>query len=376
SEAASQAVGIDVGGTKIVALRVSGEGKELARSVRPTPADDMDATLATLVAALGDVSDPDVVAVGVGAAGLVEEGTGVLRFAPNLAWRDAPIAEVVGRAAGTRVIVENDCTAGAYGEYRVGAARGVAHVLYIGVGTGIGGGLILGGSLYRGAHGFAAEVGHIVVEPDGPVCGCGNRGCWETVASGSAITREGRAAARRHAPLAARPGGDTDAVPGHTAVDGRPGRDAAGGGIVTETGRPLASAGRAAAAGFDAVFASDHLFPPGAPERPSLEPYTLLAAIGAVNPGLGVGVLVTRAGFRPVGMLAKQAAALDHVTGGHAVLGLGVGDANGRAEHAALGLDYPPFPERLALLEETVLALRALFAGSPWPGRQRIPALA
>ena len=196
SDAVPQAVGIDVGGTKVVALRVTSEGKELARSVRPTPADDMDATLATLVAALGDVSGPEVVAVGVGAAGLVEEGTGVLRFAPNLAWRDAPIAEVVGRAAGTRVIVENDCTAGAYGEYRVGAARGVAHVLYIGVGTGIGGGLILGDSLYRGAHGFAAEVGHIVVEPNGPVCGCGNRGCWETVASGSAITREGRTAAR------------------------------------------------------------------------------------------------------------------------------------------------------------------------------------
>src|SRR5207247_598920 len=177
SEAAPQAVGIDVGGTKIVALRVSGEGKELARSVRPTPAEDMDATLETRVAALGDVAAPDVVALGLGAVGPVEEGTGVLRFAPNLAWRDAPIAEVVGRAAGTRVIVENDCTAGADGAYRVGAARGVAHVLYIGVGTGIGGGLILAGSIYRGAHGFAAEVGHIVVEPDGPVCGCGNRGC-------------------------------------------------------------------------------------------------------------------------------------------------------------------------------------------------------
>jgi len=146
--------------------------------------------------------------------------------------------------------------------------------------------------------------------------------------------------------------------------------------FTADPAKPLASAGRAAAAGYDAVFASDHLFPPGAPDRPSLEPYTLLAAIGAVNPGLGVGVLVTRAGFRPVGMLAKQAAALDHVTGGRAVLGLGVGDENGRAEHAALGLDYPPFPERLALLEETVLALRALFAGRPWPGGQRIPAAA
>ena len=146
--------------------------------------------------------------------------------------------------------------------------------------------------------------------------------------------------------------------------------------FTADPAKPMASASRAAAAGYDAVFASDHLFPPGAPDRPSLEPYTLLAAIGAANPGLGVGVLVTRAGFRPVGMLAKQAAALDQVTRGRAVLGLGVGDANGRAEHAALGLDYPPFPERLALLEETVLAVRALFAGKPWQGGQRIPALA
>src|SRR5438034_419309 len=102
-------------------------------------------------------------------------------------------------------------------------------------------------------------------------------------------------------------------------------------------------AGRAAAAGFDGVFASDHLFPPGAPDRPSLEPYTLLAAIATANPGLGVGVLVTRAGYRPIGMLAKQAVALDDATGGRAVIGLGIGDATGRAEHRAIGLDYPPF---------------------------------
>jgi len=146
--------------------------------------------------------------------------------------------------------------------------------------------------------------------------------------------------------------------------------------FTADPAKPRASAGRAAAAGYDAVFASDHLFPPGAPDRPSLEPYTLLAAIGAENPSLGVGVLVTRAGFRPVGMLAKQAAALDQVAGGGAVLGLGVGDANGRAEHAALGLDYPPFPERLALLEETVLALRALFGGRPWQGGRLVPPLA
>ncbi len=143
-----------------------------------------------------------------------------------------------------------------------------------------------------------------------------------------------------------------------------------------DTGKPMRAAVRAVEAGYDAVFASDHLFPPGAPDRPSLEPYTLLAAIATANPGLGVGVLVTRAGYRPIGMLAKQAAALDEGTGGRAVIGLGLGDANGRAEHRAIGLDYPPFRERAAMVEETALALRALFAGDRWLGGDRIPPIA
>jgi len=139
--------------------------------------------------------------------------------------------------------------------------------------------------------------------------------------------------------------------------------------------KPMAAAERARAAGYDAVFASDHLFPPGAPDRPSLEPFTLLAAIAAASPGIGVGVLVTRAGFRPVGVLAKEAAALDRAAAGGAVVGIGIGDANGRAEHAAMGLPYPSFAERAAAAEETALALRALFAGDLWPGGGHVPPL-
>jgi glucokinase len=239
SDPAVQAAGVDVGGTKIVALRIAADGIELARATHPTPADDMAATMDELVAALREVMGPDVAAVGVGAAGLVEEGTGVLRYAPNLAWRDAPIRDVVARATGVPVVVDNDCTAAAYGESRIGAARGVADVLYLGVGTGIGGGLVLGGSLYRGAHGFAAEVGHIVVEEGGPLCGCGNHGCWETVASGRAITRGGRAAARTHPPLAARAGGDPDAVTGPIVVEAARNGDAVARGIVADAGRRL-----------------------------------------------------------------------------------------------------------------------------------------
>jgi alkanesulfonate monooxygenase SsuD/methylene tetrahydromethanopterin reductase-like flavin-dependent oxidoreductase (luciferase family) len=146
--------------------------------------------------------------------------------------------------------------------------------------------------------------------------------------------------------------------------------------FTADPSRPMAAAARAAKAGYDAVFASDHLFPPGSPDRPSLEPYTLLAGIAVANPGLGVGVLVTRAGYRPIGVLAKQAAALDDATGGRAVIGLGIGDVNGRAEHRAAGLDYPPFAERVAVTEESALALRALFAGAPWPGGERVPPIA
>jgi alkanesulfonate monooxygenase SsuD/methylene tetrahydromethanopterin reductase-like flavin-dependent oxidoreductase (luciferase family) len=139
--------------------------------------------------------------------------------------------------------------------------------------------------------------------------------------------------------------------------------------------RPLAAARRAAELGFDAVFSVDHLFPPGLPERPSLEAFAVLSAVAASNQGLGVGVLVARAGVRPVGLLAKQAAALDELSGGRAILGLGAGDALVREEHQTLGLRFPGAAERVALLEETALATRSLFAGKPWTGGERVPAI-
>jgi alkanesulfonate monooxygenase SsuD/methylene tetrahydromethanopterin reductase-like flavin-dependent oxidoreductase (luciferase family) len=139
--------------------------------------------------------------------------------------------------------------------------------------------------------------------------------------------------------------------------------------------RPVAAARRAAELGFDGVFSVDHLFPPGFPERPSLEAFATLSAIAVSNPGLGVGLLVARAGVRPVGLLAKQAAALDQLSGGRAILGLGAGDALVRAEHETLGLPFPNAEERVALLEETAHAARSLFAGKPWSGGDRVPAI-
>jgi alkanesulfonate monooxygenase SsuD/methylene tetrahydromethanopterin reductase-like flavin-dependent oxidoreductase (luciferase family) len=140
--------------------------------------------------------------------------------------------------------------------------------------------------------------------------------------------------------------------------------------------RPLDAAARAARAGYDAVVCSDHLHPPDRPDRPSIDAFTLLAAVAAANPGLGVGPLVTRASLRPVGLLAKQAAALDEMSGGRAILGLGAGDRRSRLEHETFGLPFPPAGAGIAALEETALAVRALFAGRPWPGGEHVGPLA
>jgi alkanesulfonate monooxygenase SsuD/methylene tetrahydromethanopterin reductase-like flavin-dependent oxidoreductase (luciferase family) len=145
--------------------------------------------------------------------------------------------------------------------------------------------------------------------------------------------------------------------------------------FTSEPKKPLAVAGRAAAAGYDAVFVYDHLFPPGGRDRPSVEPYTLLAAAAASNPGLGVGVLVSRAGYRPLGILAKETSSLAHISGSDAVLGLGLGDKFGKAEHEVAGLPFPPIEQRTVLLEETARAARALLSGGSWPGGEMTQAV-
>lgn len=213
---AAQALGLDVGGTKILAVRTDEAGAILDRAQAPTPAEDQEATLEAMVGVARRLLGPEVRAVGVGAAGMVEAATGVLRFAPNLAWRDVPIAARMGAALGLPCLVDNDANAAAFGELRFGAARGRRHVLLVTVGTGIGGGIVVDGRPFRGAHGFAAEIGHIVMDPLGPPCGCGNRGCFEQMASGAAIGRLGREAAREDpgSRLAALAGGDPEAVTG------------------------------------------------------------------------------------------------------------------------------------------------------------------
>lgn len=194
------AVGVDVGGTKIKGLLVDvDDGRILDRRLVETPADDEEAMIRAIVAVARELtpSRDDVRALGVGAAGLVDRD-GVMRYAPNVAWRDFPLQDRVRAAVGLPTLVENDANVAAWGEYRFGAGLGASDMLLVTVGTGIGGGIVTEGKLFRGAHGFAAEIGHIIVEPGGPRCGCGNLGCWEQVASGRAIGRLGREAAAEH----------------------------------------------------------------------------------------------------------------------------------------------------------------------------------
>lgn len=141
--------------------------------------------------------------------------------------------------------------------------------------------------------------------------------------------------------------------------------------------RTLRFARRAEELGFDGVFAFDHLFPPGGPpDRPALEAYAVLAAVAATTDRVRIGTLVSRASLRPAGMLAKQAATLDDVSGGRFVLGVGTGDALSRDEHRTFGLPYLDPDVRRDHLVETVRAVRSLFRGEPFPGGRHVPAIA
>ena len=189
-------IGIDVGGTKIAAGVVDEQGTIIARTHRDTPADSVDATAAAICDAAAElIASHDVEAVGIGAAGFVSSDRSTVLFAPNLAWRDEPLGARVSAELKIPVVVENDANAAAWGEFAFGAAKDVEHMVCITVGTGIGGGVVIDGELLRGAHGVAAELGHMRVVPGGHRCGCGARGCWEQYASGRALVREGRAQA-------------------------------------------------------------------------------------------------------------------------------------------------------------------------------------
>jgi glucokinase len=186
-------IGVDIGGTKVNAGVVDDTGAVLAVTRRRTPSHRPAAVEDVIAECVEELRrGHEVAAVGVGAAGFVDHENGTVLVAPNLAWRNEPLREAVAERTGLPVVVDNDGNAAAWAEYRFGAGRGEQHLVLVTVGTGIGGGVVLGGVLYRGRHGVAAEFGHMQISQSGRRCGCGQHGCWEQYCSGRALLHEAR----------------------------------------------------------------------------------------------------------------------------------------------------------------------------------------
>ncbi len=201
----SATIGLDIGGTKIIGAVVGEDGVILARGRKNTPAHDPAAITAEAANLIKELSNErQIDAVGVACAAFINSSGSLVYFAPNLAWRNEPLKARLESVLDLPVVIENDANAAAWGEFRFGAAAEADHMVMVTVGTGIGGGVVADGVLMRGAFGVAAELGHMRVVPDGIRCGCGNRGCWEQYASGSALLREARELVASGSPHAAR----------------------------------------------------------------------------------------------------------------------------------------------------------------------------
>ena len=231
----SLAIGIDIGGTKVLGGVVDAEGKVLASTLRRSPAQDpaqIRAVVAEIIAELR--TGREIEAIGVGAAGWIDEKRATVLFAPNLAWRNEPLRDGLMSEIDIPVVVENDANVATWAEFRFGAGRKANSAVLFTVGTGIGGGIVLEGQLVRGAHGIAAEFGHTLAVPGGITCGCGRSGCLEQYASGSALVRVAQRAALEHPESARKLLESADANP--AAITGPMVTDAARHGDATAVG--------------------------------------------------------------------------------------------------------------------------------------------
>jgi glucokinase len=229
--AAALAVGVDIGGTKVAAGAVDDQGRVVTevrretpgRSTRPRVVEDLIVAEVQSVLRHPLVVDRPVVGVGIGAAGFVSADRGTVVFSPHLSWRDEPLRSRLHDRLGLPVTLDNDANAAAWAEFRFGAGAGEPRLLMVNLGTGIGGGLVMDGRVERGRHGMAGEYGHMVVVPHGRRCECGNRGCWEQYASGSALRREARERLQAGGPyvaaLAARCGGRVELLRGEDVTE-------------------------------------------------------------------------------------------------------------------------------------------------------------
>lgn len=222
-------VGVDVGGTSVRAGLIDATGVvlDLRRVATPSSGDALEDAITSVVAELADEhgavprlrSGSGVAAVGLAVAGFVAPERGQVRFAPHLPWRGAAVAERIERRVGVPVLLEHDANAAVVAEHRFGAAAGARVAVLLALGTGIGSALLIDGTLFRGGHGVAPELGHLRVVPDGRPCQCGKRGCWERYCSGTAlVTTVLELVARHHdgsgAPLAGEAAADPGRVSG------------------------------------------------------------------------------------------------------------------------------------------------------------------
>ena len=193
-----ETIGVDLGGTKMLVGVLSGT-ESLYEQREQSTGQSEDELVELLVREIEEAREarPGVKAIGLGIPATIDQERGVAVSAVNLPLSDLPIRDLVSERVGLPVFVDNDANVAAFAEYLFGAAKGMPHMVMLTVGTGIGGGLVLGGEIYRGSTGAGAELGHVVIQADGPPCqgNCPNHGCVESLASGTALGREGRAAA-------------------------------------------------------------------------------------------------------------------------------------------------------------------------------------
>jgi glucokinase len=241
--------GIDIGGTKVLGVALGPDNEEVGDARVPTPTGNREIVGSHVAEAVADVTaqldktlGPDAVSapIGVGAPGMVDR-MGRLCFAPNLPQAHGVdwTALIGERLPGRTVVIENDANLAVLAEHRLGAARGLHHVVMVTLGTGIGGGIVVDDRVQVGAAGFAGEIGHMVVDPNGPPCPCGRRGCWERFASGAGLGVRAREAALagRLGEVVRVAGGDPESVRGEDVSAAAAAGDPAARGVIEEVGR-------------------------------------------------------------------------------------------------------------------------------------------
>ena len=228
-------VGIDLGGTSIKAGLVDEQGKILCKATCPTlvergarPVVDDMAKLSLEVIEKGGYTLNDVKAIGIGLPGIQDPRTGIVPFCTNLYWHEVPVIEWMQETIQKPIYIGNDATVAGLAESVAGVSAGIENSVFLTLGTGVGGGIVLGGKVYSGTNGVGSELGHMITVIDGEPCTCGNRGCWERYASATALIRMGREAAEKHPEslIATSVNGKLDDITAKTVIDAAKAGDA------------------------------------------------------------------------------------------------------------------------------------------------------